>query len=99
MKGDCLDTQWISHSGDNHPRSISFNTPVGKPFSKQCGRAMYSDVHLAGTSDNSQFPTECANADPTGLYATNEKAQEFLFFDLSSCVQDDATPAVPPPAQ
>jgi hypothetical protein len=98
-KGTCLDTQWIYHPGDNHPRYISFNTPVGKPVDKQCGRAVYSDVHLSGSSDSTQFPNECMNADPTGQYKSNEKALEFLFFDLSSCVQDDSHVPPPPPPQ
>jgi hypothetical protein len=97
MKGNCLDTQWVYHTGDNHPRYVSFNTPVGKPADKQCGRAVYSDVHLSGSSDSSTFPNECLNADPTGAYRANEKALEFLFFDLSSCVQNDAKPPPPPP--
>jgi hypothetical protein len=58
---------------------------------------VYSDVHLSGSSDSQQFPAECANADPTGAYRANEKALEFLFFDLSSCVQNDSKPPPPPP--
>jgi hypothetical protein len=75
---------------------MSFNTPVGKPPASQCGRAVFSDVHLSGSSDTTPFPQECAGADPTGMYSTNEKALEFLFFDLSSCVQDNSQPPPPP---
>ncbi len=78
---------------------MSFNTPVGKPPTQQCGRAVFSDVHLSGSSDSSTFPNECLSADPTGEYSTNEKALEFLFFDLSSCVQDNTKPPPPPPPQ
>ncbi len=76
---------------------MSFNTPVGVAATSQCGRAVFSDVHLSGTSDDSQFPNECANADPDGSHAKNEKALEFLFFDLSSCVQNESMPPPPPP--
>jgi hypothetical protein len=44
-----------------------------------------------------------AGLDPTGDHAVNEKALEFLFFDLSSCVQNERNPPVkitggtPPP--
>ncbi len=76
---------------------MSFNSPVGQPPAMQCGRAVYSDVHLSGTSDDSTFPNECAQADPDGSHAINEKALEFLFFDLSSCVQDNSQPPPPPP--
>ncbi len=76
---------------------ISFNTPVPSPVAMQCGRAVFSDVHLSGSSDDTTFPNECANADPGGAHATNERALEFLFFDLSSCVQDNSKPPPPPP--
>jgi hypothetical protein len=75
---------------------MSFNTPVPVPVADQCGRAVFSDVHLSGTSDDTNFPSECANADD-GTHAVNEKALEFLFFDLSSCVQDNSMPPPPPP--
>jgi hypothetical protein len=107
--GTCLSTQWIytttPTAGLNAgPRYISFNTPVAAPVASQCGRAVFCDVHLSGTSNNATFPMECTtnNPDPNGTHVTNEKALEFLFFDLSSCVQaesPDAGVAVPPPTQ
>jgi hypothetical protein len=100
--GSCLSTRWIYNPGDQHPRYLSFNTPVGQPVAQQCGRAVYSDVHLSGVSDDSTFPAECSDPsidNPPG-HAINEKALEFLFFDLSSCVQNDTQPPPPPnPAQ
>jgi hypothetical protein len=41
-----------------------------------------------------------SNLDPTSDHVTNEKALEFLFFDLSSCVQNDYNPSMnmPPPS-
>jgi hypothetical protein len=94
-------TRWIYNAGSSGPDGgppwtydtsyLSFNTPTTAPDAgMQCGRAVFSDVHLSGLSDNSTFPNECAQADPK--YAANEKALEFLFFDLSSCVQDDTKP-------
>jgi hypothetical protein len=93
----CLSTQWIYDPSDNHPRYISFNTPVAAAEAKQCGRAVFSDVHLSGTSNDQTFPAECSNPDPAGDHATNEKALEFLFFDLSSCVQNENKPPTTPP--
>ena len=74
---------------------MSFNTPVTQPATMQCGRAVFSDVHLSGVSDDSVFPHECLGADPDGSHVLNERALEFLFFDLSSCVQDDSMPPMP----
>jgi hypothetical protein len=100
----CLSTQWINAAdvdgGVAHPRYLSFNTPVKKPVTDQCGRAVFSDVHLSGSNGSSsyQFPAECAGTPQPG-YAANEKALEFLFFDLGTCVQDDSLPpTVPNPA-
>lgn len=96
--GSCLSTRWIYNPGDEHPRYLSFNTPVGSPAVAQCGRAVYSDVHLSGVSDDATFPVECDDPgiDAPAGHAVNEKALEFLFFDLSSCVQDDSQPPPPP---
>ena len=56
---------------------------------------MFSDVHLSGSGTFSgQFPGYCTQSDHT----VDEAALEFLFFDLSSCVQDDkSNPIQPPP--
>jgi hypothetical protein len=87
---------------------MTFNTPVGTPADQQCGRAVFTDLHMnssvplfdGGTtgSDNSgpesPFPTECT----AHAMSPQAKALEFMFFDLSACVQPDtATPVAPPP--
>jgi hypothetical protein len=95
--GTCLSTQWIYNAPEAHPRYISFNTPVAAAPANQCGRAVFSDVHVSGTSNDATFPGECSNPDPMGIHSNNEKALEFLFFDLSTCVQNDFQPTVVPP--
>jgi hypothetical protein len=101
VAGTCLATQWIYDPVNNDPRYISFNTPVGPPSNAQCGKAVFSDVHLSGTSNDQVFPAECSNPgidSPPG-HAVNEKALLFLFFDLSACVQNESSPpTIPPPA-
>ena len=91
-------TRWIYSTGPGDGNDVnaystlylSFNTPVNQPSDSQCGRAVFSDVHVAGTP--SGF---CADQDPD--YAPNLAALEFLFFDLSSCVQSESkAPIVPP---
>ncbi len=74
---------------------FSFNTPVGTNPANQCGRAIFSDVHLA-ESPSGAFPTYCAANPNTSDHAPNELALEFLFFDLASCVQNDTTPPIIP---
>jgi hypothetical protein len=95
-------TPWLYATGSNtFPNKydayyFSFNAPVGTDPTVQCGRAMFSDVHLDATYTTT-FPSYCP-ADPnTSSHAPNELALEFLFFDLSSCVQNDTQPPPPPP--
>jgi hypothetical protein len=87
---------------------VGFNAPVGTVSKAQCGRAIFSDVHVAGSGGGSgngetvpasSFPSYCA-ADPAKSdHAPNQLALEFLFFDLFSCVQDETMPPVPPSPQ
>jgi hypothetical protein len=84
---------WIKKS-DNVVRYFSFNAPIGEDEANQCGRAVYSDLHLMGISAGGQaFPSGCPA--PGGLSA-QQKALEFMFFDLSGCVQSDSTPPQQP---
>lgn len=80
---------WI-RQGENNVKYFSFNTPTDAPVEEQCGRAVYSDLHLMGISAGGQeFPTGCP---ASGGLSAQQKALEFMFFDLSGCVQDDKTP-------
>jgi hypothetical protein len=87
---------------DEIPQStkyLSVNTPVAKPAAEQCGKFVYADMHLYGGDEqepatalpNDQFPTSCGTT-----LTPEEKALAFLFFDLSSCVQDETKPPAPP---
>jgi hypothetical protein len=78
---------------------LSVNTPIGKPVDQQCGKFVFADMHLYGGDvqdpakalPDDGFPATCG----TGL-TPEEKALAFLFFDLSSCVQDDSkAPSAP----
>jgi hypothetical protein len=77
----------------------TFNTPVGAPPSSQCGRVLYSDFHVEpgnGAPGGATFPQECAAAP----MSPQELALEFMFFDLSACIQPDTqSPGPPPPSQ
>jgi hypothetical protein len=93
-------TRWIygaeqAGAPSYEAKYLSFNTPVELGPGKQCGRATFSDVHVAGLSTQpGPFPQECAEMyDPHGV---DERALEFLFFDLVSCIQDDSqNPSLP----
>ena len=93
---------WITYddSGTNWTMYFSFDTPVGGVQSDAgsgetaptyCGRAVFSDLHVAGnpmTTDTMSPPGGCF----TGDLSPQEKALEFMLFDLSSCVIPDTVP-------
>jgi hypothetical protein len=72
---------------------MSFNTPIGVPEEQVCGRAVYTDLHVAAVDNETMaqskpFPTGCEMRD----LSAQEKAVAFMLFDLSSCVQNDRDP-------
>jgi hypothetical protein len=89
--------RWI-YTPDARTQYMTFNTPVEAPAAGQCGRVVFTDVHVGTGGGVSHFDTPF----PTGCSASlamsaQEKALEFMFFDLSSCVQvDTLTPTMPP---
>jgi hypothetical protein len=83
---------------------FSFDTPVNAAAAAEggapayCGRAVFSDLHVGGnptTMDTAPPPGGCDAID----LSPQEKALEFMLFDLSSCVIPDTMPpsAVPIP--
>ncbi len=85
---------------------FSFDTPVGAAADAVCGRAVFSGLHVAGDTvsplvadDTSKPPpASCAVQD----LSPQEKALEFMLFDLSSCVIPDTVTVptdagLPPP--
>ena len=84
---------WINttFSGQNAALYYGFPTPVG---GAACGRAVFTDVHLAsgsGDSGKNVFPSCAAELSP------QQKALAFLIFDLANCVTTTETEPPPPP--
>lgn len=87
----------VPNSSVNSVPYFSFNTPLGAPEGQSCGRVVQTGIHVANMADKigTPFPDSCQ---AQGLSA-QEKALEFMLFDLSSCVQlDSAEPEPPLPA-
>jgi len=73
---------------------FSFNAPIGALPEEQCGRMVFSDIHVsvgAGSPDG-DFPSTCNNNPLT----EQEKVLLFMLFDLSSCLIPDDDPPCPP---
>ena len=103
-------TSWIVADGQAAPpgatQYFSFDTPVGVQPAQQCGRVVYSDLHVGYASMDyggapgmatitATCPTGCTAAD----LSPQEKALEFMLFDLSACLTPNSQQPMPPPTQ
>ncbi|MFO0617922.1 MAG: carboxypeptidase regulatory-like domain-containing protein [Polyangiaceae bacterium] len=86
---------WIV-AEDGPTQDFSFDTPLGVEPEKQCGRVVYSDMHVGAAANDydnqNTTPGGCAEQD----LSPQEKALEFILFDLSSCVTPNNIPMQPP---
>jgi hypothetical protein len=82
---------WIS--APNNIPYFSMNMPIEKVDTpdEQCGRYVHTGIHVS-EGDNDPFPSGDANRELT----PQEKAFEFLIFDLSACPARFDIPPAPP---
>ncbi len=92
---------WIVQSANTaRAQDFTFDTPIGAEAGAQCGRVAYSDMHVGAASNDypggqGHTPQGCGMGD----LSPQEKALEFIFFDLSSCVTPNNMVQMPPPPQ
>ena len=99
-------TRWIYDPVTLDTKYFSFETPIGGTGPADdsgalaartyCGKAAFTDLH-AGGAPSGDVPGSCKQTALT----PQEKALEFLFFDLASCVttvtDTGGPPPIPPP--
>jgi hypothetical protein len=88
--------RWIYSAAPTSVQYLTANTPMNVAEDQQCGRVVLSDIHVSAadtSSTKTAYPDGCKSLDLTD----QEKALEFMLFDLSSCVIGDSKPPVPPP--
>jgi len=92
--------KWITQPGYVH--YFTFNAPTTAPPAAQCGRFVFTGLHVASAvvsgadadTKDKPFPSGCVI---TRDLSAPEKALEFMIFDLTSClIPDSAIPAPPP---
>lgn len=92
--------RWIYDPMDAFTNEVSVkyvtaNTPVGAAADAQCGRVVYSDIHVSSgdtSGTDLPFPSGCTSQ---GL-SPQEKVLIFMLFDLSAClIPDDEVPEPP----
>jgi hypothetical protein len=88
---------------------FTIGTPVAvqdnDPPPTACGRVVFTDLHVSAADSGDPNLSDFSDQDtpfPGGCLTTTlsaqEKALEFMLFDLSSCVQQETTtPTAPPP--
>ena len=101
--GDAVAQRWLCANNLPPPLNsvqyTTFNTPIPVPNDQKCGGVVCSDLHVSGSAQGGAndlaaqpFPIGCHTTD----LSPQEKALVCRLFDLSSCIQNDQAPPMPP---
>ena len=89
--------RWINTAGGIPYFSIPMPVEKAATPAEQCGRFVHTGIHVASGGNSGPFPSSCG----TDPLSPQEKAWEFLIFELSACALPDSVPPtapiIPPP--
>jgi hypothetical protein len=78
--------KWVNTKADT-PQMFQFTTPNEVVADQRCGKVVFSDMHVSGTSNvDNNFPDSCPGGAGNLDLTPQEKALAFMFFDIASCV-------------
>ena len=77
--------RWINTSDGIPYFSVPMPVERAATPAEQCGRFVHTGIHVAASGNGSAFPTGCG----TAALSPQEKAWEFLIFELSACALPD----------
>jgi hypothetical protein len=78
-----LAQQWIHRTNSIPYFSVPTPVEMAATPDAQCGRLVHTGIHISGGGESEgPFPSSCE----TGALSGQEKALEFLLFDLSACI-------------
>jgi hypothetical protein len=85
VAGDIISQRWI-YAADRNPQAVQYLTATTPIPNGTCGRVVLSDIHVSSGTSNGDtpkkpFPTGC-----TADLSPQQKALEFMLFDIASCV-------------
>lgn len=64
-------------------QNFQFTTPNEVAEEERCGKVVFSDMHVSGSSGPGEYPDSCGTSNDL---TPQEKALAFMFFDIASCV-------------
>jgi hypothetical protein len=84
---------WITTNGGIPYFSVPMPVERASMPTEQCGRFVNTGIHVVSGGNGGPFPSQCG----TAALTPQEKAWEFLIFELSACPLPDNQMPTPPP--
>ena len=85
--------KWITTSGGIPYFSVPMPVERAATPAEQCGRFVNTGIHVVSGGNGGPFPSQCG----TAALTPQEKAWEFLIFELGACAIPDSMMPMPPP--